>query len=119
MRGIIATCLILLIALPIMAAAAPDWENEQVLEINRQPARATFVPYPDVASALSGDASPFVMALTGTWRFHWVPEPAKRPKDFYRTNFDDSAWASIEVPSNWEMKGYGTPIYVSSGYPFK
>jgi beta-galactosidase len=102
-----------------MTVAEPDWENEQVLQINREPARATFVPFPDVASATSGNASPFALSLNGTWRFHWVPEPGLRPKDFYQTNFDDSAWDNIEVPSNWEMKGYGTPIYVSSGYPFK
>jgi beta-galactosidase len=103
------------------AGAAPDWENEQVLEINREPPRATFVPFPDTNGALGGnlEASPFFMSLNGGWRFHWVPKPDQRPADFYKADFDDSSWATIEVPSNWEMKGYGVPIYVSSGYPFK
>ena len=26
---------------------------------------------------------------------------------------------SFPVPANWEINGYGTPIYVSAGYPFK
>src|SRR6266478_653119 len=103
------------------ADPAPEWENEQVVEINREPPRATFVPYPDTNGALGGnrEASPFFMSLNGGWRFHWVPTPDQRPADFYKADFDDSSWATIEVPSNWEMKGYGVPIYVSSGYPFK
>jgi beta-galactosidase len=100
---------------------APDWENQHVLEINREPPRATFVPYPNAARALSGEriASSFFMSLNGTWRFHWASSPDQRPTNFFQAGFDDSKWEKIEVPSNWEMKGYGVPIYVSSGYPFK
>ena len=81
MRGAIAACLILFFAPPILAGTPPDWENEQVLEINRQPDRATFVHYPDVASALSGAASPFVLSLNGSWRFSLGAGTAKRPGD--------------------------------------
>jgi len=102
-------------------AGAPDWENEQVLHINTEPPRATFVPFSTVAEALKGDStnSPFYVTLNGEWKFHWVGNPGERPANFFETNFDDSAWTNIEVPSNWEMKGYGTPIYLGSGYPFK
>ena len=100
--------------------AAPDWENEQVLEINREPARATFVPYATAEQVLAGDAaaSPYVFSLDGPWKFHWVPRPEERPADFFRTDFDDSNWAVLPVPANWEMHGYGTPIYISAGYAF-
>lgn len=30
-----------------------------------------------------------------------------------------SSWKEIPVPSNWEMHGYGTPIYSNFTYPFK
>jgi beta-galactosidase len=102
-------------------AERPDWENEQVIQVNREPARATFTPFPDVASALAGsrEGSPFFLSLNGRWRFHWVPNPSERPTNFFDSDFDDSGWDTIEVPSNWEMKGYGVPIYLSSGYPFK
>ncbi len=100
---------------------APDWENEQVIQINREPAHATFVPFTDVASALAGrmEQSPFFLSLNGTWKFNWVPHPDARPTNFFQTDFDDSAWQTIDVPSCVEMRGHGTPIYVSSGYPFK
>jgi len=104
-------------------ATPPDWENEQVLQINREQARATFVPFATVEQARAGraEASPWVMSLSSetAWRFHWVPRPEERPADFWREDFDDSAWKSFPVPANWEVNGYGTPIYASSGYVFK
>lgn len=112
------------LCLPLAAfatAAPPDWENEQVFQINRLPARATFVPFDTIEGALENhrEGSPFFLSLGGDWRFHWVKQPDERPEDFFRTDFDDSQWATIPVPSNWEMHGYGTPIYVSAGYPFR
>jgi beta-galactosidase len=104
-----------------LSAAVPDWENEQVLQINREPARATFVPYATIEQALARDpaSSPWVLALSGPWKFHWVARPEDRPVDFHRVDFDDAGWATLEVPSTWETGGHGTPIYLSSGYPFR
>ena len=102
-------------------ATAPDWENEQILHLNTEAPRATFVPFATVAEALHGDnsSSPFCFSLNGPWRFHWAPNPELRPTNFFETNFDASTWTDIAVPSNWETKGYGVPIYLGSGYPFK
>lgn len=99
----------------------PDWENLSVLEINREDARASFIPFANTQQALSGnrEKSPYFVSLNGNWKFHWVDTPHKRPLLFYETDFNDSPWKTIPVPSNWEMQGYGTPIYVSAGYPFK
>jgi beta-galactosidase len=112
------------------AAGSPDWENEQVIAIYKEPARATGLSFPDVQSAIRAysmrtatDAlkkwhdSPFYQSLNGQWRFHWVKSPDERPMDFYKTDFDVSGWDSIPVPSNWEIQGYGTPIYTNVRYP--
>jgi len=98
-----------------------DWENEQVFQIHREPAHATFIPFPDEASALVArrDSSPFFKSLNGSWRFHWAPDPESRPAEFHQRGFDDAQWKTIPVPSTWEIHGYGTPVYLSSGYPFK
>jgi len=97
-----------------------DWENSEVVQRNREPARCTWYPFPDVETALKGDParSPFVKSLNGTWKFHWVKKPADRPEGFYEDNYDVSAWDDILVPSNWELEGYGTPIYTDMEYPF-
>ncbi len=99
----------------------PDWENEQVLHINTEAPRATFVPFPSVPGAMNvkPDFSPYFRSLNGPWKFNWAPKPEDRPTNFFQTDFDDSTWTNIDVPSNWEMKGYGTPIYLGSGYSFK
>lgn len=89
-----------------------DWENQHVLQINREEARASFCSFKKQA----GDSQ---ICLNGEWKFNWVNEPSKRSLDFYKTDFDDSRWDLFKVPANWELNGYGTPIYVSAGYSFK
>ncbi|TWU18429.1 Beta-galactosidase [Allorhodopirellula heiligendammensis] len=99
----------------------PDWENEQVISINKLPPRATSLPYLDRESACSDDpnASPFFQSLNGDWKFHWAKDPASRPNDFYWPEFDVSGWDDIPVPSNWQLHGYGVPLYTNVTYPFK
>lgn len=101
-----------LIACPIQAQTVHDWENHHVLQINREPARAAFTPFTEQ----KGDCS---LCLDGMWKFRWTPVPDQKIIDFYRADFDDSDWTDFPVPANWEINGYGTPIYVSAGYPFK
>ena len=93
-------------------ADAPDWENHHLLQINREPARAAFLPF----DAVKGDRT---LSLNGTWRFRWTKHPDERVVDFYRTDFNDREWVEFPVPANWEVNGYGTPIYASAGYVFK
>jgi beta-galactosidase len=101
-------------------STARDWESPRVFGINKEPARATYTPFPDDASAVGEDhASSFMQSLDGMWKFHWVKQPDLRPLDFYKPDFDVSSWKEIRVPSNWEMEGYGTPIYTNITYPFK
>jgi len=113
-----------------VAADRPDWENEQVIAINKEPARATGLSFQDVQTAIRAYSlrtaadtlkkwqdSPFYQSLNGQWKFHWVKSPDERPVDFYKTDFDVSGWDSIPVPSNWEIQGYGTPIYTNVRYP--
>jgi len=89
-----------------------DWEDHHVLQINREPARAYFIPYGEK----QGDR---ILSLNGDWQFRWTKTPEGRIKDFWHTDFDASGWKTLAVPANWEVNGYGTPIYVSAGYPFK
>ncbi len=96
----------------VLHAQQHDWENQHVLEINREPARAAFFPYHQQA----GDSQ---FSLNGQWKFYWTQTPEEQPKDFYLTDFDDSSWDRFPVPGDWEMNGYGTPIYSSSGYTFR
>ena len=109
---IISTLLALCTSHYVFATEQHDWENHHVLQINREPARAYFMPY----ATKKGDSQ---LSLNGTWKFHWSKTPEGRIVDFYKPKFNSKKWDSIQVPANWEVSGYGTPIYVSAGFPFK
>ena len=122
-KKLISGSLFLATLLPCFAqnnATPNDWENPAVFQINREPARATFLPFADKRSAVADyyEASPWFYSLNGNWKFQWSPTPDQRPKDFYKTDFDVANWKEIQVPSNWELKGYGIPIYTNMTYPF-
>ncbi|HUQ59569.1 glycoside hydrolase family 2 TIM barrel-domain containing protein [Lentzea sp.] len=99
----------------------PEWNNNiGIFAVNAQPAHATFMPYADLQQALAGDrtTSPFRLDLTGTWRFKHVTRPADRDQNFWRADYDDSGWATLPVPSNWQLHGYDAPIYLNVTYPW-
>ncbi len=99
---------------------AEDWQSQGVLERSRLSARATFVPFPDVARARSHDPSlaPAFRSLSGRWRFHLAPRPGAVPSGFSRADFADEGWDEIPVPSHWQLHGYGRPQYTNVAYPF-
>ncbi|MBN2417721.1 DUF4981 domain-containing protein [bacterium] len=103
------------------ASISGDWENPDIVEINREQPRAWAFPLDSPDQGIDGRwrESVWVNVLGGDWKFNWVPNPGLRPVDFYKENYNDSDWDDIPVPSNWEMQGYGIPIYVNAGYPFK
>jgi beta-galactosidase/beta-glucuronidase len=97
-----------------------DWENLEVLARNREPMRATLLPYADAEDAFVGrrEASPYYRSLNGQWQFHWAPNPDAAPVNFQQPSYDASGWKTIPVPSNWQLQGYGHPVYVNVQYPF-
>jgi len=98
-----------------------DWENPEMFNQNRENPHATLISFPDEQSALEAIKanSPYYLSLDGTWKFNWVKSPDQRPFWFFKDNYDTRDWKDIEVPSNWQMKGYDVPIYVNISYPYK
>ncbi|MEZ4825055.1 MAG: glycoside hydrolase family 2 TIM barrel-domain containing protein [Bacteroidia bacterium] len=97
-----------------------EWQTETVIGRNKTAAHATFTPYPDVVKALTFDRSksPWYQSLSGNWKFLFLPRPGDVDPKFWAAEFDDSAWDQIPVPSNWQVLGYGTPIYTNIIHPF-
>ena len=103
----------------------PPWEDPAVFAINTEDPRAHYFALESLplargcanASELTLKSSRH-MVLDGEWRFLWVGAPLSRPPDFWHLDFNDSAWGWLTVPGNWEMQGYGTPIYTNIQYPF-
>lgn len=108
------------LAIPTMSAANPDWENPAKFAEGRLAPRATAYPYATTQAAAEGNytQSPYYLSLNGKWKFKYSPKPADRPADFYKTDYSTAKWDDIEVPGNWEMQGYGYPIYTNATYVF-
>ncbi len=97
-----------------------DWENPALVQQNKEKPHATGMIFTNAADVKSDDysRSPFFKTLNGTWKFSYTAQYANRPMNFFETNLDDSKWNEIPVPSNWEWKGFGIPIYTNIIYPF-
>jgi beta-galactosidase len=104
---------------PIPSICCPEpWEDPMVTSINRERARVTSYSYNSIADALEDNREKSrMMLLNGNWDFHFAFKPADAPVDFFKNRV--KGWEKIEVPSNWELKGYDIPIYKSAVYPFR
>ena len=98
----------------------PYYADHQVFNVNKLEPHADFFEFEskDLAKKSNPDLSSRYLSLNGIWKFHWVKSPKDRPLDFYKKDYDDSSWGSIKVPANWEVEGYGNPIYLDERYPF-
>ncbi len=97
-----------------------EWQDPAVFEVNKLYPRAN-IPRADSRHCVSTmDARHCVptTVVDGQWMFHYVPNADERPTDFFRTDFDASGWNTIPVPGNWELNGYGVPVYVNTTNDF-
>lgn len=99
----------------------PEWENPEIFQINRENPTASFYKYSDESAAIRNESwenSNLYQSLNGIWDFYYADSVNARPTDFYKNDFNLNGWDKIEVPSNWEMKGYGIPVYTNIVYMF-
>ncbi|MEQ8474497.1 MAG: glycoside hydrolase family 2 TIM barrel-domain containing protein [Marinoscillum sp.] len=117
---ILTVCILLIHHVDAQKVTVNEWENPQVFERNKEGGHVDFIAYDNALDARVDDftKSPYFKSLNGQWRFHFVKTPSERPQDFYKEGFDDSGWSTIRVPSNWEIEGFGLPIYTNVVYPF-
>jgi beta-galactosidase len=107
------TIFILIVIGNINAQIIPDWENPDVNGINKEQPHA----YSFLMEEKSNNT--LIQSINGIWKFKWSPDPQSRPVDFYSGSYSTENWDNILVPGNWELQGFGTPIYINIAYPFK
>ncbi|MFC5401403.1 glycoside hydrolase family 2 TIM barrel-domain containing protein [Cohnella soli] len=102
-----------------MSAITKYWEDLSVLQVNREPARAHYVPYADKSSAAAGKRgnSPFYGTLNGSWKFRYYDSVQDVPEGFYEEGADRSEWDELLVPSCWQVNGYDQLQYTNINYP--
>jgi len=96
-------------------------ENPAVFEENQEEGHTRVVAYSTVEEALRMDweSSASQLDLNGTWKFFYSDTPEGLPEGFFREDFNDSNWNNIAVPGNWEMQGFGDPLFRNVTTPFK
>ena len=85
------------------------WNDVNIYEINKLEPRTNVIPVGEDWSK----------CLNGNWKFCWVEHPDQAPADFYKRDYDNAGWKTIKVPGNWELKGYGVPVYVNVDNEFR
>ncbi|MBD5362915.1 MAG: DUF4981 domain-containing protein [Bacteroides sp.] len=108
-------------AMSVGAQTFKEWQGPQVNAVNRLPMHSAYFAFENDEAAKKSDKtlSANFMSLNGPWKFNWVKDLNSRPKDFWRTDFNDKGWDELQVPAVWELNGYGDPIYVNVGYPWR
>ena len=108
------------IAMKLIGDTPSEIENPLIVEKNKLPARSIFFGFESKQLAKKGEVekSKYYLSLNGKWKFKWVRDPKNRPKKFFQPSFNDLIWDDIFVPANWELNGYGVPIYLNHPYEF-
>ncbi|MDH6312240.1 beta-galactosidase [Parabacteroides sp. PFB2-10] len=98
-----------------------EWLDPTVNQVNRAPMHTNYFAYESAEAAQKGckESSENFMTLNGIWKFNWVKDSNMRPTDFFKVGFNDKGWGTMPVPGNWELNGYGDPLYVNVGYPWR
>jgi beta-galactosidase len=119
-RILAATLALLPLAAIAQTGQRAEWEQPEVVAVNRQPMKASFFNFESRDKAIAGDlaASRYYRSLDGTWSFAYSPNPDVRPREFYRPDFDVKGWGTIQVPGMLQAQGYGKPIFTNIKYPF-
>ncbi len=99
----------------------PYYRDINVISVNKEPARAAFKVYPTTAEALKGNfmKMPNYMDLNGVWKFYYTDSESTLPANITDKGLDTSLWSDITVPGNWEVQGFGVPVYTNTFYDFQ
>ena len=98
----------------------PYWQDVNVVKVNKEYPRTQFMTYTDKTDALNSrfEESKYYMSLNGTWKFYFVDGYKQLPENITDSTVSLTDWKDIKVPGNWEIQGFGTPIYVNHPYEF-
>ncbi|UYQ92406.1 DUF4981 domain-containing protein [Chitinophaga horti] len=109
-----------LLATNVVAAQQQEWENPALYEINKEQPRAGFMLFDNASEISSEDysRSSYYQSLNGKWKFWYADKASARPTEFYRPDLDANEWKDIQVPSNWELQGFGLPVFTNITYMF-
>lgn len=110
-----------LLAMQTIAQPKPYWQDVQVVAVNKEYPRSSFMTYDNLEQALTFryENSKYYSLLNGTWKFYFADAYKKLPENITDSSVSTAGWTDIQVPGNWEVQGHGVAIYTNHGYEFK
>ncbi|PKM74498.1 MAG: hypothetical protein CVU91_01120 [Firmicutes bacterium HGW-Firmicutes-16] len=87
-----------------------DYENPEIIEYNKETAHAIWMPYDNISDN-------YKLCLNGLWDFKWVLGESVIPEGFFMPSYDATGWDKLNVPSVWQLEGYGKPYYLAFDFP--
>ena len=108
--------ILLALLLPTAAAAQslPWWQDVDVTSVNAETRRTEAIWFASRADALKKGfrESENYVDLNGVWDFKYFDDYHEMER------YQGADWEKIQVPGNWEVQGFGVPIYVNIPYDF-
>lgn len=103
------------------SAQVPYWKDLDVFAVNSETERTEMIFWDNWEDALSQDfeQSSYYKSLNGTWKFLYHDSQENMDPEIGKTTAAKAeSWEDIKVPGNWEMQGFGIPIYVNTDFEF-
>ncbi|MBQ9547780.1 MAG: beta-galactosidase [Bacteroidales bacterium] len=99
----------------------PLWQDMQVTSVGAETRRTELIFHSSRVEALqkSFRESEYYRSLNGTWDFRYYDDHREMERDL--TSGQRGSWPQwdrISVPGNWEVQGWGVPIYTNIVYDF-
>ena len=88
-----------------------NWSKLSVYNINAEKRYAAGFP-------LDEDGNPTAERLDGEWDFKFVKKASDVPKGYEQPGAKAEGFTKIQVPSEWQIKGFDKPIYTNYLYPY-
>ena len=100
----------------------PYWQDVQVVSVNKEYPRTSFMTYDNRTDALTGkfEKSNYYQLLNGTWKFFFADSYKDLPANITAPSVSTDSWNDIKVPGNWEVQGMewlSTPTTVMNSSP--
>lgn len=93
------------------------YEDLAIQRVGALEPRSYYIPFaPNDEFGKREQSSRFVL-LSGEWRFGFYPSPEDIPDDILNDSFGYERLDRLNVPSMWELNGYGKPAYINISYP--
>ncbi|GIP17470.1 beta-galactosidase [Paenibacillus montaniterrae] len=94
------------------------WEDPDIVQVNREAQRASYIPYQSsrLAAASNRGSSAYYRSLNGQWRFRYCSSLADVPEGFYLPGYHTPDWDGLIVPSCWQRNGYDQMQYTNVNY---